>query len=111
MDLFILSRIQFAITMMFHYIYPPVSIGLGLVILIMESIYMITQKPLYHKMTKFWVKMLGLNFAIGVATGIVMELSSSTNWMRERISRSIFFKDTLEIVSYVKESFLSALIS
>jgi len=80
MDLLILSRIQFAITAMFHFIYPPMSIGLGLIILIMESIYMITKNPLYHKMTKFWVKMFGLNFAIGVATGIVMEFEFGTNW-------------------------------
>ena len=80
MDLLILSRIQFAITVMFHYIYPPMSIGLGLIILIMESMYMLTKKPLYHKMTKFWVKMFGLNFAIGVATGIVMEFEFGTNW-------------------------------
>ena len=65
---------------MFHFIYPPMSIGLGLIIVIMESMYMVTRKPLYHKMTKFWVKMFGLNFAIGVATGIVMEFEFGTNW-------------------------------
>ena len=80
MDLLILSRIQFALTAMFHFIYPPMSIGLGLIIVIMESMYMVTKKPLYHKMTKFWVKMFGLNFAIGVATGIVMEFEFGTNW-------------------------------
>lgn len=80
MDILILSRIQFALTIMFHYIYPPMSIGLGLIIVIMESMYMITKKPLYHQMTKFWVKMFGLNFAIGVATGIVMEFEFGTNW-------------------------------
>ncbi len=80
MDLLILSRLQFALTIMFHYIYPPMSIGLGLIIVIMESMYMVTKKPLYHKMTKFWVKMFGLNFAIGVATGIVMEFEFGTNW-------------------------------
>ena len=80
MDLLILSRIQFAVTIMFHYIYPPMSIGLGLIIVITESMYMITKKPLYHKMTKFWVKMFGLNFAIGVATGVVMEFEFGTNW-------------------------------
>ena len=80
MDLLILSRIQFAITAMFHFIYPPMSIGLGLIIVIMETMYMVTKNPLYHKMTKFWVKMFGLNFAIGVATGIVMEFEFGTNW-------------------------------
>ncbi len=80
MDLLILSRIQFALTIMFHYIYPPMSIGLGLIIVIMETMYMITKKPLYHRMTRFWVKMFGLNFAVGVATGIVMEFEFGTNW-------------------------------
>jgi cytochrome d ubiquinol oxidase subunit I len=80
MDLLVLSRVQFAVTIMFHYIYPPMSIGLGLIIVIMESMYMITKRPLYHQMTKFWVKMFGLNFVIGVATGIVMEFEFGTNW-------------------------------
>ena len=90
MDLLILSRIQFALTIMFHYIYPPVSIGLGVVILVMESMFMITHKPLYHKMTKFWVKMLGLNFAIGVATGIVMEFEFGTNWSTYFVMSGMF---------------------
>jgi cytochrome bd ubiquinol oxidase subunit I len=80
MDLLLLSRIQFAVTIMFHYIYPPLSIGLGVVIVIMETMYMITKNELYHKMTKFWVKMFGLTFALGVATGIVMEFEFGTNW-------------------------------
>jgi cytochrome bd ubiquinol oxidase subunit I len=80
MDILILSRIQFSLTVMFHYIYPPLSIGLGVIILIMESIYMLTRVKLYHQMTKFWVKIFGLTFAIGVATGIVMEFEFGTNW-------------------------------
>ena len=80
MDILLLSRIQFALTIMFHYIYPPLSIGLGIIIVIMESMYMLSKKPLYHQMTKFWVKIFGLIFAIGVATGIVMEFEFGTNW-------------------------------
>src|SRR5881227_2736490 len=80
MDLLILSRIQFALTIMFHYIYPPLSIGLGMIIVIAETIYILTKNPLYHKITKFWVKIFRLNFAIGVATGIVMEFEFGTNW-------------------------------
>ncbi|MDE2008676.1 MAG: cytochrome ubiquinol oxidase subunit I [Candidatus Omnitrophica bacterium] len=80
MSVLLLSRIQFSLTVMFHYIYPPLSIGLGVIILVMESIYMLTKDPLYHKMTKFWVKIFGLTFAIGVATGIVMEFEFGTNW-------------------------------
>lgn len=80
MDLLLLSRIQFALTIMFHYIYPPLSIGLGLIIAIMETMYIRTKNPVYHKMSKFWVKIFSLTFAIGVATGIVMEFEFGTNW-------------------------------
>jgi cytochrome d ubiquinol oxidase subunit I len=65
---------------MFHYIYPPLSIGLGLIILIMESLFLLSKDPLYRQMTKFWVKIFGLIFVVGVATGIVMEFEFGTNW-------------------------------
>lgn len=80
MDLLLLSRIQFAATIAFHYIFPPLSIGLGLIIVIMEGTYLKTGNRLYHSMTRFWVKIFGLIFAIGVATGIVMEFQFGTNW-------------------------------
>lgn len=80
MDLLLLSRVQFAVTIMFHYIYPPLSIGLGVVIVITETLYLLTKKDFYHKMSKFWVKVFGLTFALGVATGIVMEFEFGTNW-------------------------------
>lgn len=80
MDVLFLSRIQFALTIAFHYLYPPLSIGLGLLLVIMEGLYLVTKKPLYHAMTRFWVKVFGLTFAIGVATGIVMEFEFGTNW-------------------------------
>lgn len=75
-----LARLQFALTIGFHYIYPPLSIGLGVIMVIMEGIYLKTKNPLYEKMTKFWVKVFSLTFAIGVATGIVMEFEFGTNW-------------------------------
>ncbi len=80
MDVLILSRIQFAFTIMFHYIYPPLSIGLGLILVIMEGLSLKTGDKFYHDMTKFWVKVFALTFAIGVATGIVMEFEFGTNW-------------------------------
>jgi cytochrome d ubiquinol oxidase subunit I len=80
MDVLLLSRIQFAVTIAFHYIYPPLSIGLGLILVIMEGLYLITKKEIYQRMTRFWVKVFGLTFAIGVATGIVMEFEFGTNW-------------------------------
>ena len=75
-----LARLQFAFTVGFHYIYPPLSIGLGVLLVLMEGMYLKTKKPLYEKMTKFWVKIFALTFAMGVATGIVMEFEFGTNW-------------------------------
>jgi len=80
LDVVLLSRIQFALTIAFHYIFPPLSIGLGLLMVVMEGMYMKTRDPIYERMTKFWTKIFGLNFAIGVASGIVMEFQFGTNW-------------------------------
>lgn len=80
MDVETLARFQFALTIMFHYIYPPLSIGLGLILVITEAIYLKTRKPLYLQMAKFWTRVFALTFAIGVATGIVMEFEFGTNW-------------------------------
>lgn len=80
MDVEILARIQFAVTVMFHYIYPPLSIGISLMMVIMEGIWIWTRNPLYQNMAKFWTKIFALTFAIGVATGIVMEFEFGTNW-------------------------------
>ncbi|MCG2614660.1 cytochrome ubiquinol oxidase subunit I [Terrimonas sp. NA20] len=80
MDVEILSRIQFAFTISFHYIYPPLSIGLGLALVIMEGRYLRTGNPVYEKMTRFWIRIFALIFGIGVATGIIMEFEFGTNW-------------------------------
>jgi len=80
MDVEILARIQFAFTIAFHYIYPPLSIGLGLVMVFMEGMYLRTGKKMYEDMTRFWLKIFALTFGIGVATGIVMEFEFGTNW-------------------------------
>jgi len=80
MDVEILSRIQFAFTVAFHYIYPPLSIGIGLIIVIMEGLYLRTRDKVYEDMTRFWIKIFALTFGIGVATGIVMEFEFGTNW-------------------------------
>src|ERR1700761_9444589 len=80
MDVEILARIQFAFTIAFHYIYPPLSIGLGLVMVVMEGMFLKTGQKIYEKMTKFFVRIFALIFGIGVATGIVMEFEFGTNW-------------------------------
>lgn len=76
----LLARIQFAFTIAFHYLFPPLSIGLGVVLVIMEGLYLKTKNILYEQMAKFWVKIFSLTFAMGVATGIVMEFEFGTNW-------------------------------
>lgn len=80
MDVEILARIQFAFTIAFHYIYPPLSIGIGLIMVIMESLYIKTGKKEYEVLTRFWIKIFALTFGIGVATGIIMEFEFGTNW-------------------------------
>lgn len=79
-DVELLSRIQFAFTIMFHYIFPPFSIGLGLLLVVYESLYVITKKKIYEKITRFWIKIFAANFSVGVASGIVMEFEFGTNW-------------------------------
>ena len=80
MDVLTLSRIQFGATVAFHYIYPPLSIGLGIMLVLMEGLWLKTGNTLYHQMARFWTKVFALTFAIGVATGIVMEFEFGTNW-------------------------------
>jgi len=80
MDVEILSRIQFAFTIAFHYIYPPLSIGIGLMMVIMEGRYLRTGDKEYETLARFWTKIFALTFGIGVATGIVMEFEFGTNW-------------------------------
>lgn len=76
----ILARVQFAFTIAFHYIYPPLSIGLGIILVIMEGLWLKTGDVLFHNMARFWTRIFALTFAIGVATGIVMEFEFGTNW-------------------------------
>ncbi len=75
-----LSRLQFGLTISFHYIFPVLSIGLGLFLVITEGIYLKTKNKLWENITRFWVRIFGLIFALGVATGIVMEFQFGTNW-------------------------------
>ena len=80
MEILTLSRLQFAFTISFHYLYPPLSIGLGVLLVATEALWLKTKNPLFHQMARFWTKVFALIFAIGVATGIVMEFEFGTNW-------------------------------
>lgn len=75
-----LSRFQFAFTAMYHYLFVPLTLGLAFLLAIMESVYVITGKQIYKDMVKFWGKLFGINFALGVATGLAMEFQFGTNW-------------------------------
>ena len=80
LDVVMLSRVQFALTIMFHYLFPPLSIGLGVVMVVLEGMFLRTRDPLYEAAARFWTRIFAVNFAIGVATGIVMEFEFGTNW-------------------------------
>jgi len=82
MDAEILHRIQFAFTITFHYIYPPLSIGLSLLLIIYEWLYLKTGSQLWESITKFWIRVFALTFALGIATGIPLMFSFGTNWSR-----------------------------
>ncbi|MGQ9659669.1 MAG: cytochrome ubiquinol oxidase subunit I [Thermochromatium sp.] len=75
-----LSRWQFAITAMYHFLFVPLTLGLSWILVIMESIYVMTGREIYRDMTKFWGKLFGINFALGVTTGLTMEFQFGTNW-------------------------------
>jgi len=80
MDVLFLSRVQFAFTIMFHYLFPPLTIGMGALLVFLEARYLKTGNPVFETATRFWTKIFGLHFALGVATGIVMEFEFGTNW-------------------------------
>jgi len=75
-----LSRLQFALTSMYHFIFVPLTLGLSWILFIMESVYVMTDKEIYKDMTRFWGKLFGINFALGVTTGLTMEFQFGTNW-------------------------------
>lgn len=74
------SRAQFALTAMYHWLFVPLTLGLSFIIAFMETIYVRTGKPEWKRITKFWMTIFGINFAIGVATGIILEFEFGTNW-------------------------------
>ncbi|MFA7586525.1 MAG: cytochrome ubiquinol oxidase subunit I, partial [Novosphingobium sp.] len=75
-----LSRLQFALTAMYHFLFVPLTLGLSFLLVIMESIYVMTGREIWRTITRFWGKLFGINFVLGVATGITMEFEFGTNW-------------------------------
>jgi cytochrome d ubiquinol oxidase subunit I len=80
MDVVTLSRLQFALTALYHFLFVPLTLGLSMILVIMESVYVMTGLEVWKRMTKFWGLLFGINFAMGVATGITMEFQFGTNW-------------------------------
>lgn len=75
-----LSRLQFAVTALYHFLFVPLTLGLAYLLVIMEAVYVMTGKVIYKDMTRFWGKLFGINFALGVTTGLTMEFEFGTNW-------------------------------
>ena len=74
------SRAQFALTAMYHWVFVPLTLGLGLIMCLMETLYVCTGRDLWRTATRFWMKLFGINFAMGVATGLILEFEFGTNW-------------------------------
>ncbi|MDD5034001.1 MAG: cytochrome ubiquinol oxidase subunit I [Methylococcaceae bacterium] len=79
-DVVTLSRLQFGLTALYHFLFVPLTLGMTFILAIMESVYVMTGKEVYRDMTKFWGKLFGINFAMGVTTGITLEFQFGTNW-------------------------------
>ena len=79
-DIVALSRLQFALTALYHFLFVPLTLGLAVLLAIMETVYVMTGRTIWRDMTKFWGVLFGINFAMGVATGIVMEFQFGMNW-------------------------------
>ena len=80
MDVVIWSRIQFAMTAAYHWLFVPLTLGLALVMAVMETLYVVKKDPFWKKTTQFWIKLFAINFAVGIATGIILEFEFGTNW-------------------------------
>ncbi len=79
-DVVELSRLQFAMTALYHFLFVPLTLGLSVIVAIMETVYVMTDRPIWRQMTKFWGTLFGINFVLGVATGITMEFQFGMNW-------------------------------
>ncbi len=80
LDIVGLSRLQFALTALYHFLFVPLTLGLSIIVAIMETVYVMTDRPIWRQMTKFWGSLFGINFVLGVATGITMEFQFGMNW-------------------------------
>ncbi len=101
MDALMLARVQFAMTAMFHFIFVPLTLGLSILVAIMETMYVKTGNETYLRMTKFWGKLFLINFALGVVTGITMEFQFGMNWAEYSVFMGDIFGAPLAIEATV----------
>src|SRR5512135_685048 len=80
MDVLLLSRIQFAVTTLFHILFPALTIGLSLYLVVVEFLWLRTREEIYYRMYRFWVRIFAINFGVGVVSGIVLEFEFGTNF-------------------------------
>ena len=107
MDVLTLSRLQFAVTACFHFLFVPLTLGLSLLVAVMETLYVRTGDPEYKRMAQFWGKLFLINFAVGVVTGITLEFQFGTNWSRYSVYVGDIFGSLLAVeatVSFFLES-------
>jgi cytochrome d ubiquinol oxidase subunit I len=114
MDTEFLARVQFALTIAFHYLFPPMSIGLSVLVVLFLGLHLKTQNPIYHRIGKFLVKLFALSFAIGVATGIVMEMQFGLNWANFSrfigdVASGLLGSETM-IAFFIESTFLAVLL-
>ena len=82
MDVVIWSRIQFAMTAAYHWLFVPLTLGLAVVMAVMETLYVVKKDEFWKKAAQFWIKLFAINFAVGIATGIILEFEFGTNWSK-----------------------------
>lgn len=110
MDVLLLSRLQFALATFFHFLFVPLTLGLSILVAIMETRYARTGDEVYLRMTKFWGKLFLINFAVGIVTGITLEFQFGTNWSRYSAFVGDIFGSLLAIEASVAFSLESTLI-
>lgn len=113
MDVALLSRLQFALAISFHYIFPPISLGLGLLLVVLQCLYLKTSQLLYHQMIRFWVPIFAIVFGFGAVTGFLLEQEIGTRWANYSHFIKPFFGDVLvlqALISFILEFSLIALL-
>jgi cytochrome d ubiquinol oxidase subunit I len=114
MDPVVLARVQFALTASFHFVFPSISIGLGLVVAILEVARWRTRRELWDRAARFWTRLFALTFVVGVATGIVMEFQFGTNWSRYSVFVGDIFGSPLAaealLAFFLESTFLGLLL-